>query len=169
MLNFDEFKWARLLEKHALATWSLRNYLSISLKTEGNQGNLRRDGRSQDISWCTSKICVAPFVNNSRYVLHKIWQWRPHDKQQYIYNTCITKEHLYFNSFAKSWSIVVAFVSATEVFDWVQCRDYLDAAQGLDPPESPLMISRLKWEAPGSKWSEQSTGISQLLLFCKAY
>jgi hypothetical protein len=39
-------KSGELHEKHAVATW---NHLSICLKTEENQENLCRDGRSQDL------------------------------------------------------------------------------------------------------------------------
>jgi hypothetical protein len=47
--NFLEFKSGGLHKNHAAAIWNLQSYLGISLDIEQNQGNLCRDGRSQDV------------------------------------------------------------------------------------------------------------------------
>ena len=41
-INFDPSKSGGLHDKHAVATWKLRNILSISLKTAGTQEKLSR-------------------------------------------------------------------------------------------------------------------------------
>ena len=44
-----KFKSGGLHEKHVVATWNLENHLSICFWAQGNQENLCRDGRSQDL------------------------------------------------------------------------------------------------------------------------
>jgi hypothetical protein len=46
---FDEFKIGRAACKACSSNLELGNHLSICLKTEENQENLCRDGRSQDL------------------------------------------------------------------------------------------------------------------------
>ena len=43
------FKSGGLHEKHVVANWKLGNHLSFRLQTQGNQKNLCRGGRSQDL------------------------------------------------------------------------------------------------------------------------
>jgi len=44
-----KFKSGGLHEKHVVATWNLGNHLSICVWAQGNQENLCRGGRSQDL------------------------------------------------------------------------------------------------------------------------
>jgi len=45
----NKFKSGGLHEKHVVATWNVGKHLSICLLTQGNQENLCRGGRSQDL------------------------------------------------------------------------------------------------------------------------
>jgi hypothetical protein len=60
--NFDEFKIGRAAWEACSINSELGNHLSICLKTEENQENLCRDGRSQDLPdayWLLS-LCLSP-------------------------------------------------------------------------------------------------------------